>query len=133
MSQTDKCSNSYFSSSNFKSLPSVAGLQLTYTILFDSILSKVSIAVLSHPFLGGSTKTTSGIILLFSISSGNSFSTSPTKYSAFSILFRVAFCLASSIASGIVSIPYIFLALSDAKIPIVPIPQYKSNIVSFPF
>ena len=66
------------------------------------------------------------------INSGNTFSTSPTKNSELFTAFIFAFSFASSIASFIVSIPYIFFTLSDAKIPIVPIPQYKSNIVSSP-
>ena len=66
------------------------------------------------------------------MNSGNAFSTSPAKNSAFSILFNLALILASSIASLIVSIPYVFFTFLEANIPIVPIPQYRSNIVSFP-
>ena len=77
-------------------------------------------------------KTTSGIICLCLINSGKVFSTSPTKNSAFLILFNFAFSFASSIAWGTVSIPYNCLTFFDANIPIVPIPQYKSNTVSLP-
>ena len=66
------------------------------------------------------------------INSGSVFSTSPTKNSLFSKLFIFAFSFASSIACSTVSIPYNFLTFLEAKIPIVPIPQYKSYTVSLP-
>ena len=51
----------------------------------------------------------------------------------FFTLFIFAFSFASSMACGIISIPHTFLKFFDANIPIVPIPQYKSNAVSLLF
>lgn len=79
ISQIETCFILYFSSNSFKSLASVAGLQLTYTILFGDISSNVLIAVWSQPLLGGSTKTTSGFIFLVFINSGKVSSTFPSK------------------------------------------------------
>jgi hypothetical protein len=107
-------------------------LQLTYTTFSGAIFIIVSNASLSQPRLGGSTNITSALTFCFSTKSFNAYSTSPVKNSAFSIPFNLAFSLASIIAASTVSIPYNFLTLSDAKIPIVPIPQYKSNTVSSP-
>lgn len=79
ISQIETCFISYFSSNIFKSLASVAGLQLTYTIFFGEISNKVLIAVWSQPLLGGSTKTTFGFIFLVFINSGKVSSTFPCE------------------------------------------------------
>ena len=51
--------------------------------------------------------------------------------SMFFTSFIFAFSFASSIACGTISIPYTLFTYFDAKIPIVPMPQYKSNNISF--
>jgi len=59
------------------SLANVAGLQLIYIIFSGSKSFNKFIVFFSNPFLGGSTNTTFGAILFFSIILGNICSTSP--------------------------------------------------------
>ena len=54
------------------------------------------------------------------------FITSPAKNSAWLILFNAAFSFASAIASSITSTPIIFFAFLLRKMPILPVPQYRS-------
>ena len=112
------------------SLTIVAGLQLTYTTFFVCNFNMFCIVFSSNPFLGGSTIIAVGFIPFLFISLSNANSTSPHINSAFSTLFIFAFSFASSIACSTISIPYTCFTFFDANIPIVPIPQYKSNSVS---
>ena len=85
---------------------------------------------MSRPFLGGSTIIAVGVTRFSCNIFSNTFSTSPAKNSILSILFSLAFSFASSIASSTISIPYTFFTNLEANIPIVPIPQYKSQSTS---
>ena len=102
-----------------------------YTSFAGLIFAMFSTVLLSSPFLGGSTIIALGTIFSLFINSSNATSTSPHINSMFFTSFIFAFSFASSIAYGTISIPYTLFTYFDAKIPIVPIPQYKSNNISF--
>ena len=64
--------------------------------------------------------------------SGATSSDFPYMNSEFSILLFLAFIFASSTACFTISTPYTFFAFCAKNSDIVPVPQYKSNTVSFP-
>ena len=78
------------------------------------------------PALGGSVIITSGLPCVSKKVSSHILITSPAKKAVSVKLFRLEFILASSIASSTTSTPIIFLAFLLQKMPILPVPQYKS-------
>jgi hypothetical protein len=78
------------------------------------------------PALGGSVIITSGLPWASKKASSHILITSPAKKAVSVNLFKLAFILASSIASSTTSTPIIFLAFLLQKIPMLPVPHYKS-------
>lgn len=77
----------------FKSLASVAGSQLTYTMRLGSIWMTVCNNFSSHPFRGGSSTTTSlrNVPPLSRYFAGTTSSAAPAKNSTLDISFNAAF------------------------------------------
>jgi len=123
--------------SNSISLTIVTGLQEIYNNLKSDSFFRSQIiwtTFLCNPSLGGSMMTSPRLFSLFFISGFwvNAFSAGlAKKTTSSSIPLIFALYHASVIASSTISIQTSLLPLPDFKklIPIVPVPQYKSNIV----
>lgn len=102
---------SYSSSSTFKSLTRVAGLQLIYTIFFGFIFNKLFTVFMSSPLLGGSTNTTSGITFSSYIRFCKIFSTSPaSKMNICYIIYPcIFFCIFDCFRNNLYAIDFFYI------------------------
>lgn len=115
---------------NCKSLARLSGPQEMYTTFEGAILHTELMNFKELPLRGGSIKTTSYLrpeAASFSICSP----ASPAMNFTFFKLLSLQFVRASFTASRLSSTPVTDKALSEAQMPIVPIPLYASK--HFPF